>query len=76
MIWLSSCEEIIIEKYVIDTLYIDRPPQGLAPTIITVTDTVFLRDTISVTIVVRDTILQEVHSVDTVYKVVTRDSLI
>ncbi len=63
----SGCEVYEITNTT-DTIYVDRPIQGIVPTVITRIDTVVLRDTVSVNVIITE--------VDTVYKVVTRDSVI
>lgn len=76
MLVLGSCEEVIIERIITDTVFVDRP-RTLAPQIIqtTVVDTVYRElvrvDTVEVTIVIRDTIVNEVIKHDTVYQVKT-----
>lgn len=78
-VWLafSSCEEYIIEN-TIDTVFVDRPVNTLAPTFITVRDTVeiVVRDTIKVEVIIRDTIVNNIHTTDTLIQVVTKDSII
>lgn len=72
---LGACETIEVEKLIYDTVFVDRP-QYLAPSFITIRDTVVVRDTVQTTVVVRDTIVNNVHTTDTVYQVVVKDSII
>lgn len=76
LVMLASCETIEVERLVFDTVYVDRPRQSIAPSFITVRDTVVIRDTVSVTVVQHNTIINNIHTVDTVIQVVTKDSLI
>lgn len=76
MLALSSCETVEIEKLIYDTVYLEKPQQSLAPSFITIRDTVVIRDTVEVRIVIHDTVIQQVHTTDTVFQVVTKDSLI
>lgn len=65
---LSNCTETIYDEVIrIDTVWLERA-QSLAPTFVTTTDTVFITDTVSVEVIVTE--------VDTVFKVITRDSII
>lgn len=65
---LGSCtEEIFIDKWLYDTIYVDKP-QAIAPKVIIVTDTIHHVDTVEVRVIIRE--------VDTVFQVITKDSLI
>lgn len=76
LFFLGACEEIIIEKFVTDTIYVDRP-RTIAPVIVqtTVVDTVFrdlIRvDTVEVRVVVIDTVVNNVVQLDTVIQIQT-----
>lgn len=77
MLALGSCTETILDEIIrIDTVFIDRPIQGFAPTFITKIDTVVIRDTVNITVVLHDTILHNIHTVDTLIKIIYKDSLI
>jgi len=68
LIGLGSCTETIYDEVIkIDTLWLERA-QSLAPTFITVTDTIHLVDTVRVEVIM--------HETDTVIQIITRDSLI
>lgn len=76
MLILGSCTETIYEEIIkTDTVFISKP-QSLATTFITVRDTVVIRDTVEVKVIVRDTIVNDIHTTDTVYQVITKDSVI
>lgn len=71
MLGLGSCTETIYEEiFKTDTVWIDKPRQSIAPTIVTVIDTVEIHtiDTVSIEVVV--------HDVDTLIQYVTKDSII
>jgi len=76
MLALGACETIEIEKLIYDTVYVDRPPKAVAASFITTVDTVVIIDTVEVKVIVRDTVILEVHTTDTVYQYITKDSLI
>lgn len=70
MLALGSCETVEIEKLIYDTVYLEKPQQSLAPSFIVLHDTVEIHtvDTVEVRVVI--------HETDTVYQVVTKDSII
>lgn len=73
---LGACTETILEEIIkVDTVYISKP-QTVAPTFITVRDTVVIRDTVATTVVIRDTIVNNVVVHDTIFQVVVKDSII
>jgi len=71
----TSCEVYEIVNTV-DTIFVDRPVNSLAPSFITVRDTIVVRDTVSTTVFIRDTIVNNIHTTDTIFQVVTKDSVI
>ena len=75
VLFLASCEEIIIERPVIDTVYVDRYTE---PQFITVRDTIetVVTDTVKVNVVIRDTVVNHTHTTDTLIQVVTKDSIV
>lgn len=76
MLALGSCTETILEEIIkVDTVFVSKP-QTVAPTFITVRDTIVVRDTISTTVVIRDTIVNNVVVHDTIFQVVVKDSII
>jgi hypothetical protein len=78
LFFLGSCTETILEEVIkLDTVYIDKP-RTLAPTLVTVRDTVtqIITDTVTVEVLIRDTVINNITTVDTVIHVVTKDSII
>lgn len=74
---LGCTETLEIEKLVRDTVYIDKP-RTVAPSLVTVRDTVtqVITDTVTVEVLIRDTVINNVVTTDTVIHVVTKDSII
>src|SRR5688572_13250999 len=75
---LGSCTETVeVEKLLYDTVFVDKP-RTVAPSLITVKDTVtqIIRDTITVEVLIRDTVINNITTVDTVIHVITKDSII
>jgi hypothetical protein len=74
---LGCTETLEIEKLVRDTVYIDKP-RTVAPTLVTIRDTVtqVITDTVTVEVLIRDTVINNITTVDTVIHVVTKDSII
>jgi len=67
LVMMSGCEEYVIQN-TIDTVYVDRPIQSFASLLSVKTDTIVIRDTVKVEVVI--------HEMDTVFQVITRDSVI
>jgi len=68
LFFLGSCTETIeIEKLIYDTVYLDKV-QKVAESVVVIKDTTVIRDTVKVNVAI--------HNTDTVYQVVTRDSVI
>jgi hypothetical protein len=73
---LGSCTETIYEEVIkLDTVFLSRPVTSFV-TLPATRDTVFIRDTVRIETIIRDTILNNIHTTDTIYQVVTKDSLI
>jgi hypothetical protein len=78
LFFLGSCTETILEEVIkMDTVYIDKP-RTVAPTLVTIRDTVtqVITDTVTVEVLIRDTVINNIVTVDTVIHVVTKDSII
>ena len=78
-VWLctSSCTEYVF-KNTTDTIFVDRPVNTLAPSFITVRDTVYIHivDTVKVEVIIVDTVINNIYTTDTLIQVVTKDSII
>jgi hypothetical protein len=75
---LGACTETVeVEKLLYDTIFIDKP-RTVAPTLVTVKDTVtqIVHDTVKVEVLIVDTVINNITTVDTVIHVVTKDSII
>jgi hypothetical protein len=75
---LGSCTETVeVEKLLYDTIFVDKP-RTVAPSLVTVKDTVTqtITDTVTVEVLIRDTVINNITTVDTVIHVVTKDSII
>jgi len=82
MIFWAACSLLSCTEYEIlnttDTVYLEKPVQSLAPSFVTVRDTVYIHtvDTIKVEVIIHDTIVNNIHTTDTLVQVVTKDSII
>jgi hypothetical protein len=76
-LFFLGCETVEVERLVYDTVFVDKP-RTLAPTFVTIRDTVtqVITDTVTVEVLIRDTVINNITTVDTVIHVVTKDSII
>jgi hypothetical protein len=76
-LFFLGCETVEVERLVYDTVFVDKP-RTVAPSLVTVRDTVtqIITDTVTVEVLIRDTVINNITTVDTVIHVVTKDSII